>query len=123
MSIHSIRSPWRYLVGVVVRMVRLEPGSAPRDNYEVEPVEEPRGDEPAKPIPLSHLPAGSRATIVKLIGSQSFRSRLRALGLHEGAELRCIRRSPFGDPVEISIYNLHIALRLKDASKVLVHPL
>lgn len=48
------------------------------------------------------------------------RRRLQDIGLIDGTEVVCLRKSPSGDPVAYLIRGAVIALRSEDSSKILI---
>ncbi len=74
----------------------------------------PRGVE----VPLSEVPPGSVARIVRLDGQASFRERLRNMGLREGVEVEIIKQAPLADPIEYRLDCTHLSLRREDARQV-----
>ena len=67
---------------------------------------------------LSELRPGERARVRALKLEGSLRRRLRDLGLVEGAELRCLGRSPLGDPSAYALCGAVLALRRADCSRI-----
>ena len=67
---------------------------------------------------LNELRPGERARVRALKLEGPLRRRLRDLGLVEGAELRCLGRSPLGDPSAYSICGAVLALRRADCSRI-----
>jgi ferrous iron transport protein A len=64
---------------------------------------------------LDELRPGQRATVRALRGGGPLRRRLRDLGLVEGTALRCLGRSPLGDPAAYAVRGAVIALRDEDS--------
>lgn len=69
---------------------------------------------------LSQLKDGESATVKSLEATGSIRRRMLDLGLIEGTEVECIRKSPLGDPVAYMIRGAVIALRKEDSSQILI---
>ena len=67
---------------------------------------------------LSELRPGERARVRALALEGPLRRRLRDLGLVEGAELRCLGRSPLGDPSAYVLCGAVLALRRADCSRI-----
>jgi len=63
---------------------------------------------------LSVLQPGASAFVTEICSNDSLRSRLQAIGLINGAEVQCVRKSPLGDPVAFLIQGAVIALRCED---------
>ena len=75
-----------------------------------------------KTHPLSRLREGQDAVVISLGLSGSIRRRLIELGLVENAPVRCLQKSPWGDPAAYLIRGAVIALRREDSSRILVSP-
>ena len=67
---------------------------------------------------LEKLCPGEEATVLRLGLKGGMRRRLRDLGLAEGARVRCLGRSPLGDPAAYWICGAAIALRRADAARI-----
>lgn len=67
---------------------------------------------------LEKLCPGETATVLRLGLEGGMRRRLRDLGLAEGAQVRCLGRSPLGDPAAYLICGAAIALRRADARSI-----
>ena len=70
---------------------------------------------------LSHLTEGESAMVTSLSDRCAIKRRFRDIGLVEGTEVKCVKKSPFGDPVAFLIRGAVIAIRAEDAKSVLVH--
>ena len=75
-------------------------------------------ENPANNKVLSELQPGQRATVTGLCGESGLRRRLQDLGLIEGSGVRCMERSPLGDPTAYRICGAVVALRREDAGAV-----
>ncbi len=73
-----------------------------------------------KETALSSLQPGQGGRVRSLRIAGPMRLRLRELGLVEGAELRCLGRSPLGDPAAYSLCGAVLALRDRDAGRILI---
>jgi ferrous iron transport protein A len=71
-------------------------------------------------LTLSALRPGEKGRVCAMRVSGPARRRLRELGLVEGAELRCLGRSPLGDPAAYSLYGAVLALRGADSARITV---
>lgn len=69
---------------------------------------------------LSSLNIGDKVKIEKLEDDLEIRGRLLDMGFTKNSEIECILKSCFNGPVAYKIKNTVIALRKKDASKILV---
>ena len=68
---------------------------------------------------LSDLTKGMKARIIGYAsGNSTYRSKLLALGMTRGAEIRLVNQAPFGDPVEIEVRGFHLSLRRAEAAVV-----
>ena len=54
-------------------------------------------------------------TIIKLDSSYDSKLRLAEMGVMPGVNIRMIKKSPFGGPVQIKINNYYLTLRKEDA--------
>lgn len=70
--------------------------------------------------PLSMLQVGNTAIIQSSTSSGTMRRRLLDLGFSTGATVKCVQRSPSGDPIAYSIRGTIIALRNETAQDILV---
>ncbi|MBQ6906765.1 MAG: ferrous iron transport protein A [Clostridia bacterium] len=73
-----------------------------------------------KIISLDKTACGSTVKIISLSIKDDLRRRLMDLGLIEETTVKCIMKSPLGDPTAYSVRGAVIALRSCDASKILV---
>lgn len=69
---------------------------------------------------LNELKEGERAPVVRLENSGSIRRRLQDIGLVPGSRVKCLLKSPLGDPVAYDICGAVIALRREEASEIFV---
>lgn len=70
---------------------------------------------------LTCLREGERARVFSLLNTGGIKRRLQDLGLVEGTDVRCVQKSPYGDPVAYFIRGAVIALRIEDARGVLIY--
>lgn len=76
--------------------------------------------EMAEPLKkLSELPLGTHATI-RSIGSEEIRVGLLNLGVSEGENVILSDAAPLGGPIAFKLHGTKVALRLHDASQILV---
>lgn len=73
-----------------------------------------------KLMALSELEKGSWAELREFRCSPELQRRLEDLGLIPGNRLRCLFRSPAGSPAAYEIQGAVIALRKRDANRILV---
>lgn len=69
---------------------------------------------------LDQLREGENGVVTEIGLPAQRAAALLRLGLRRGAEIRCLRRSPFGDPAAYRFGGLTAALRKKDAGRILV---
>lgn len=67
---------------------------------------------------LTHLSEGESACVAYLHNTGSMKRRLQDLGLVPGTNVKCLHKSPHGDPVAYCIRGAVIALRCEDAAAV-----
>ena len=70
-------------------------------------------------ISLKEMQPGQRAYVKKLLVSGSIRRRLLDIGLVEGTEIKCVGKSPAGDPSAFYIRGAVIAIRSEDSRNVI----
>ena len=73
-----------------------------------------------KPIPLTQLDAGRRATVVEIQAGQGLVRRLEALGVRVGRQVEKISGPFIRGPVTVKVGNIRAAIGFGAASKVLV---
>ena len=71
-------------------------------------------------IGINRLNIDEEAVVAK-IGEKS--RRLKDLGLVEGTKVKCVLRSPLGDPYAYKIRGAVVAIRKEDASQIMVEAL
>lgn len=71
---------------------------------------------------LNELPEGKTARVKELGNTGSMRRRLQDIGLIEGTDVKCLQKSPAGDPIAYYIRGAVIALRSEDSVKISVQP-
>ena len=69
---------------------------------------------------LSELEPGEKAIIVKVQGSGALRRRLLDMGLIRGTEIKMVRKSPLGDPLEFLVKGYNLSLRKRECENVYV---
>ena len=69
---------------------------------------------------LSSLDIGDKVIIEKIDDSLELKERLVDMGFTKGSEIECVLKACFNGPIAYRIKNTVIALRRKDASKILV---
>lgn len=69
---------------------------------------------------LNKIKPGERAYVKELRATGSMRRRLLDIGLIENTEIKCLGRSPSGDPSAFLIRGAVIAIRSEDCNDILV---
>ena len=66
---------------------------------------------------LSELNINDCATISQV---GDLKPRLLEMGLIPGTDIRFIKRTPFGGPIEVKVRDFYLSIRLNDAKSILV---
>ena len=67
---------------------------------------------------LRQVKVGGRAKVVKLHGEGALRRRIMDMGITKGVEI-CVRKvAPLGDPMELTVRNYQLSIRLADAEMI-----
>lgn len=69
---------------------------------------------------LNRLNEGEKCRVQKLLIQGNMRKRLRDIGLIEGTNVDCLKKSISGDPTAYLIRGAVIALRSDDSSRIIV---
>lgn len=69
---------------------------------------------------LNHLSEGETGIVSNILSTGSIRRRLQDIGLIEGTNVKCMQKSPSGDPVAYFIRGAVIALRQEDSGNILI---
>lgn len=75
------------------------------------------------PVPLTEIPFGTDATVVKVSCARGVACRLMEMGLLPGTRLQVRRVAPLGDPIELSIRGYALSVRNSEARHILVEPI
>ena len=67
---------------------------------------------------MNSLEEGRWGRVIRLDTKGDMRRRLQDIGLVEGTMVKCLRKSPSGDPVAYLIRGAVIALRSSDSSEI-----
>lgn len=67
---------------------------------------------------LCNLQEGQNAQVTNIHINGSMRRRLQDLGITTGAHIKCLQKSPSGDPIAFLICGTTIALRCEDTQGV-----
>ena len=73
-----------------------------------------------KILALSALRPGESGRVHHLLHRGPMRRRLRDLGFIEGTPVRCLGRSPGGDPAAFAVFGAVLALRDADSGQILI---
>ena len=71
---------------------------------------------------MDRMREGQTATVTGIELTGSMRRRLQDIGIIEGTNIKCLQKSPAGDPIAYLIRGAAIALRIEDSSGILVRP-
>lgn len=69
---------------------------------------------------LAHLALNQSATVDRLTGPRPFVRRLLSLGVAPGSSVRVVRLAPLGDPMQVQIGDLQLAIRRNEAAQVIL---
>ncbi|MGC4030853.1 MAG: FeoA family protein [Tepidisphaeraceae bacterium] len=69
---------------------------------------------------LNRLGVSQCGTVVSVGGDRELRRRLMEMGLCNGTKVEVVRRSPFGDPIELKLRGYCLSLRDEQAKHVSV---
>jgi ferrous iron transport protein A len=72
-------------------------------------------------LSLSNLHDGETGIIISMENCGELKRRLMDLGFIEGTTVRCLYRSPAGNPVAYMVRGTVIALRKDDSTKIIIH--
>ena len=73
-------------------------------------------------VRLSELKPGETAVIEEVALPESERQLLTRFGFFDGAEVRCSRRAPLGDPIVYAVDGSEVALRTETACRIFASP-
>lgn len=69
---------------------------------------------------LDQLREGECAVVIRLDSSGNIRRRLQDMGLAAGSSVKCLLRSPLGDPAAYDVCGAILAIRDEDARSITV---
>ncbi|MCX8123449.1 MAG: metal-dependent transcriptional regulator [Spirochaetes bacterium] len=72
---------------------------------------------------LSQLKEGEKAEIVRILGSGPLKKRLLEMGFRKGEIIHVIKYAPLKDPIEISLKDFLLSIRVEEANSIIVKPL
>ena len=67
---------------------------------------------------LRQVKVGGRARVVKLHGEGAVRRRIMDMGITKGVEIYVRKVAPLGDPMELTVRNYELSIRLADAEMI-----
>ncbi len=70
---------------------------------------------------LNQVPVGCTASVRQLNVTGPMRRRLRDIGVIEDTKIKCLQKSPAGDPTAYLIRGAVIALRKEDSADIIVY--
>ena len=70
---------------------------------------------------LYNLNINKTARISELANSYDSVSRLSEMGIIPGAEVRIVKKNPFGGPIQLKLNNSYIAIRKEDAQMIKIN--
>lgn len=68
---------------------------------------------------LNHVRAGSSVK-VEYLEASPLKERLMSMGVVSGTVIKVLSSAPLGDPMEINVRSYNLAMRRKDAEKIVV---
>ncbi len=71
-------------------------------------------------VVMSSMKKGECGKITNLQNTGNIRRRLMDIGFTRGTSVRCVGKSPLGDPTAFMVKGAVIALRAEDSSKILI---
>jgi len=69
---------------------------------------------------VNDLEPGDLGVIFDIIAPLKIKRRLMDMGIIKGVEVEMIRTAPFGDPLEIKVHNILVALRKNEAGFLII---
>ena len=67
---------------------------------------------------LREVKVGGRAKVVKLHGEGAVRRRIMDMGITKGVDVYVRKVAPLGDPIELTVRNYELSIRLADAEMI-----
>ncbi len=67
---------------------------------------------------LRQVKVGGRAKVVKLHGEGALLRRIMDMGITKGVEIYVRKVAPLGDPMELTVRNYELSIRLADAEMI-----
>ena len=69
---------------------------------------------------VDRLKPGASASVVRIEGDDAIARRLNDLGFWPGTLVELVRKAPFGDPLELALRGYRLALRKREAARIVV---
>ena len=69
---------------------------------------------------LYNLLDGKSAKIICIENENKMKNRLLRLGVTQGVSVKAVRKALFNGPIQIKVRDFYLALRKKDAEKIIV---
>lgn len=69
---------------------------------------------------LDRLQTGATASVLRIEGDDAIARRLNDLGFWPGTPVALVRKAPLGDPLEYALRGYRLALRRKEAQRIVV---
>jgi ferrous iron transport protein A len=69
---------------------------------------------------LSELKTGETCKVLRLLSEGGMRRRLLDLGICPGTQVRCVGKSPLGDPMAYLVRDTEVAIRRRDAVDIII---
>ncbi len=69
---------------------------------------------------LDKFRIGESGVVVEVSGERRIKRRLYDMGITNGAEIFLRKKAPLGDPIEVTVRNYELTLRLNEAQLVLM---
>lgn len=69
---------------------------------------------------LDKFRIGESGVVIEVSGERRIKRRLYDMGITNGAEIFLRKKAPLGDPIEVTVRNYELTLRLNEAQLVLM---
>ncbi len=69
---------------------------------------------------LDKFRIGESGVVVEVSGERRIKRRLYDMGITNGAEIFLRKKAPLGDPIEVTVRNYELTLRLSEAQLILM---
>lgn len=71
---------------------------------------------------LDQCREGDVVYVRRVLGAGALRKRLLEMGLTNGERIRIVKYAPLRDPLELTIKDFHVSLRVAEARNIVVEP-